>query len=462
MTSDFNLSYLVANPGSASIFLQSPAWLLLLVAAVVFFLIGRQDSTRQRLAARCRAAAFALVVLALAGLTLATSLPDDRLSLIAVVDVSQSIDDEGRRWQASYIDRATSALAPGDEIGVVEFGQTTLVTRPPGSPRSYEAGGDLVHPTGTDIGKALDTALALFPPDVERRVLLLSDGNETRGDALASIPRALRSRASIYAAIPPHAGGADTSIEKLIVPPVVAEGAVFSVRIVLRNRGRARQGLLSLHLDDELLGEERVTLDQGLNTLEIPYRMIGAGSRRLRAGILVPEDVVPANNEHEATLTVGSEPSVLVVSTRARPPIATVLEQKDIRVVIEPPSAMPDQADRLARYDAVILEDTDAGEIGGRRLDAIERYVREIGGGFVVAAGRMTYGDAGFKGTALERLLPVTLEPRRPPRVERQPLALFLLIDRSNSMGYHFRTRLQRSTTESKLVYAKRAALAVL
>ncbi len=92
----------------------------------------------------------------------------------------------------------------------------------------------------------------------------------------------------------------------------------------------------------------------------------------------------------------------------------------------------------------------------------MREYVRDFGGGLIVAAGERTYGDVGFRRTPLQAMLPVTLEPRQPPRAQREPLALFLLIDRSNSMGYHFRRRLERSEAESKLVYARHAALAVI
>ncbi len=462
MNADVNLWYLIAHPGSASIAVASPALLVLGAGAGLLFYVARRDSARRRVAMWCRMAAFVLVVLVLAGLTLATRLPDDRLSLIVLQDSSQSIDAEGRTWQERYVERAERALAPGDEIGVIKFGRDAVVVRPPGAKRSSPLDDDAVRPTATDIGKALDTALALFPPDVERRILLLSDGNETRGSSMATIPRALRSKASIFAAVPPHAAGVDASVEKLIVPPVVAEGAVFPVRIVLRNRGPLRAATLSLQLDGEKLGDETVELQPGLTAVEIPYRMQGTGARRLRATISAADDVVRANDYREEALTVGSEPRVLVVSTRARPPLAVVLERKDVRVTLQRPEELPAKAEQLSRYDAVVLEDLVAADVDGAQLDAVERYVRELGGGVVVAGGCMTYGDERFKGTALERLLPVSLEPRRPPRVEREPLALFLVIDVSNSMGYHFRERLQRSESDSKLVYAKRAALAVL
>jgi uncharacterized membrane protein len=217
-----------------------------------------------------------------------------------------------------------------------------------------------------------------------------------------------------------------------------------------------------LRLDGELLGEDRVDLRQGLNAVEIPYRIEGTGSRRLRATIEVTNDALAANDYREESLTIGQQPRALVVSARPRPPIAVVLERKNVRVTVHSAGALPSQAEGLRRYDAVVLDDVVAADFDRARLEALERYVRELGGGVVLLGGRMTYGDEAFKRTALERLLPVTLEPRLPPKAERQPLALFLVIDRSNSMGYHFRNRLQRSESESKLIYAKRAALAVL
>jgi hypothetical protein len=404
VTGDLNLWYLIAHPGSASIAFESPVVLLLAALSLLFFRLARGDSARRRLSIWCRVAAFTLIILALAGFTLTTRLPDDRLSLIALLDVSQSIDKEGREWQEDYVERAAAALAPGDEMGIVKFGSNAAVVQPPGTRQAYLVDDELVQPTATDIGKALDTAMALFPPDVERRVLLLSDGNETRGNSLAPIARARRSKVSIFAAVPPHAGGADASVEKLVVPPLVAEGSVFPVRVVVRNRGRAGEGMLSLHLDGELLGEERVDLQQGLNAVEIPYRMTGTGSRRLRASIFVANDAVRANDYREEALTVGGEPRVLLVSSRARPPIAIVLERKNVHVTVRDAAGMPDQAEDLARYDAVVLEDIVASDLVRGELDALERYVRELGGRLVLSGGRMTYGDESFKETALERL----------------------------------------------------------
>jgi Ca-activated chloride channel family protein len=461
MNTGAGLSYLLAHPQTLGVSLRHPAALLLLFIPA-FWLLRRRTAPQHRGGLAMRAAAFALIVLALAGVALSTRLPSDRLSLMVAVDVSESIDPEGRDWEQRYLDQVAAALAPGDEIGVVAFAGEAQVVHPPGPSRDVRLEPVPVAETATDIGKGLETAMALFPPDAEHRLLLISDGNETRGSAAVKVARARRAAVTIYAAVPPHVGGPDTAVEKLAVPPLVAEGSVFPVRVILRNQAKARPAVLSLFADGTLIGNETITLQSGLNAVEIPYRMSGPGSHRLRAQVSAIGDVIAGNNYREATVMVGGKSRVLLITTRPRSALASVLARKDISVTTMVPGEFPTQVDGLLEFHCVILEDVQSGAFSGRRFDALERYIKDFGGGLIVAAGERTFGDAGFKKTALEEVLPVTLEPRRPPRAEREALALFILIDRSNSMGYHIRNRLERSETQSKLVYAKRAALAVV
>ena len=462
MNSAPGLAYLFAHPEAVSVSLLHPAGLLLAALLPVFWLLAPTDIRQRRIALTARLMAFVTLLLAVAGLALTAHLPSTRLSLIAAVDRSESIDAEGRRWEEHYLQQVAAALAPGDELGVVAFAADAKVIRPPGAPAENPLATVALSETATNIGTALETAMALFPPDAERRLLLISDGNETRGSAAAEVARAQRSAVKIYAATPPHSGGADVIVEKLAVAPLVPEGSVFPVRVILRNQGKARPALLSLFADGNLLGKEPITLQPGLNAVEIPYRMSGAGSHQLRAQVSATDDVIAGNDYREATVMVGGKSRLLLVTTRQRSALAGVLARKDFGVTTIAPGEFPTDVDGLLGFHLVIFEDVHANGFNGRRLDALERYVRDFGGGFVLAAGDTTFGDAEFKRTAVERVLPVTLEPRRPPRAEREPLALFVLIDRSNSMGYHIRNRLERSETESKLVYAKRAALAVV
>ncbi|HLY36980.1 MAG TPA: VWA domain-containing protein, partial [Candidatus Binatia bacterium] len=147
---------------------------------------------------------------------------------------------------------------------------------------------------------------------------------------------------------------------------------------------------------------------------------------------------------------------VLVVSEHDGPVVATALARRGMDVEVTAPSGFPASLDE---HHAVVLDDVGRAALPDAALDAIARHVA-AGGALVVTGGPHLFGDAGFAGTALEHVLPVALQSQRPEPKQREPIALYLLVDRSNSMGY--------ATSEpaleygEKMEYAKRAALAVV
>jgi uncharacterized membrane protein len=67
----------------------------------------------------------------------------------------------------------------------------------------------------------------------------------------------------------------------------------------------------------------------------------------------------------------------------------------------------------LRGYDAIILGDLEYEALGEERLEALEKYVSERGGGLIVLGGRRSFGSGGYGGTRLEALLPVRLGEAR-------------------------------------------------
>jgi Mg-chelatase subunit ChlD len=452
-----SLHYLFAHLDTLGVTLRHPAALLLLLLLPAFIRFGQ--GARQA-ATTLRMAAFVTVTLALAGLALTARLPSDRLSVVAAVDVSDSIDEQARQWDVRYLNELAGALAPGDEMAVVAFAQGAMVVQPPGRPSTIEGLPRTLASSATDIARGLDASLSLFDPDSEHRLVLLTDGLETRGNSRSEIARARRAKVSIYAAVPPHGVHRDVALERLIVSPVVNEGAVFPLRVIARNYARPGPARLTLFADGQALGSETVDLTTGLNAIEIPYRMSGSGSHLLRAELQAPGDDIPADNERDATVMVVGKTRVLLITPETHSVLAAALARKDIDADVRSPARFPHQVEDLLGYNCVILEDVVAKGLDPKCLQSLERYVRNFGGGLILLGSDRTYGDGGFKHTALETLLPVTLEPRRPQHTEREPLALFVLIDRSNSMGYNSRIRNLRDG--EKLRYARQAALAVI
>lgn len=462
MSAGPSLSYILAHPTALGITVLRPAALFVLLCVPLLRALAPPSAGLPRTAVRLRLAAFVLVVFALAGVTLTARVPNERLSLIVAVDVSESVGSDGRQWAQRYLDRAAASLAPGDEFGVVAFAQGAAVVLPPGPPRAFTLSATTLPRTATDIGRGLETAMALFPADTAHRLLLISDGNETRGDSLATVARARQSAIAISATVPPHSRGADVAMEKFIVAPLVTDDQVVPLRAVLRNHGPRRTATVNLLVDGALADSQPVTLQRGTNAIDVPYRLSGSGGHRLRLEVAAADDPIAGNNYRERSVTVSGKASVLLISGAAHSPLASALLRKSFQVKAIPPGDFPARLDQLAGYHCAIFEDVRADAFSARQLDALERYVRDVGGGFIMAGGARTYLDSGFVDTALERLLPVTLERRPPAQPEPDSLALFLLIDRSNSMGYQIHSQLTWSADESKLAYAKRAALAVV
>ncbi|HVN84091.1 MAG TPA: VWA domain-containing protein [Candidatus Binatia bacterium] len=451
------LQYLFAHLDSMGVTFRRPTLLLFLLAIPALMYFGRRV---HRAATALRVAALVALTLSIAGLALTAMLPSDRLSVVAAVDLSDSIDETARQWETQYLNQLATALAPGDELAVVAFARDATVVRPPAAPASFEGLPRTLASEATDIGRGLDAGFALFAPDTERRLILLTDGLESRGNTRSRIARARRANVQVSAAVPPHAVHRDVALDRLMVAPVVADGAVFPVRVVARNYAKPGPAFLTLYADGESLGSETVKLDTGLNTIEIPYRMTGAGGHHLRAELRAPDDDIAGNNRRDTDIMVVGKTRALVMATDAHSPVAGVLERKGIETEVRSPARFPDRIEDLLAFHCVILEDVVASGMDAKRLAMIERYVRDFGGGLIFAGSDRSYGDPGFKRTALESLLPVTLEPRRPQHTEREPLALYVLIDRSNSMGYNSRVRYLRDG--EKLRYAREAALAVI
>jgi Ca-activated chloride channel family protein len=79
-------------------------------------------------------------------------------------------------------------------------------------------------------------------------------------------------------------------------------------------------------------------------------------------------------------------------------------------------------------------------------MRAVESYVRDYGGGLVFASGENTFGEDGYSGSVLEKVLPVEFKAQE----KRKDIALVIAIDRSYSMKGR------------KMEYAKEAARAAL
>jgi hypothetical protein len=87
----------------------------------------------------------------------------------------------------------------------------------------------------------------------------------------------------------------------------------------------------------------------------------------------------------------------------------------------------------LADYNSVILNNVPATALSNRRMEILQTYVRDLGGGLIVVGGPDTYAPGGYFQTPLEETLPLDMQIRDQQRLPQ--LTLAYVIDRSGSMS---------------------------
>jgi hypothetical protein len=145
------------------------------------------------------------------------------------------------------------------------------------------------------------------------------------------------------------------------------------------------------------------------------------------------DDPVPENNTAKILIGVEGPRPLLLVSESSNSGLARLIATSGMKVQTVTPGAADWSLDWLAQYSGVVLENTPAGAITTRGMDAIAAWVRETGAGLLMTGGRKSYGPGGYFKSPLEALLPVSMELRQEHR--KLALAIVVAMDRSGSMA---------------------------
>lgn len=440
------------------------AWPLWLLAGLpLVWLLAwthRFSLSRRRVvgAALLRSASLSLVCIALMGPTLHQRVHN--ISVVYALDISHSISPAFLRAALDWIGEANTRYKPAQVRFVVFADKARLVTTARDvvsaeiTPESETAKpGDAITAPGaidqgaTNLESALLTSLFGFAPDNAKRLVLLTDGNQTEGDLWRALPRVRAEKIRVFTIPAAVSVESDAWIEAVAVPDGVRqqEPVTIRVRVFSRSATRAR---VEMRNAGQLLGTQAAALYPGANQFSFPTQFDNPGANNILVQVFAEGDQFRHNDALPETVWVGPRPKVLYVEAAPESAnyLAEALTRQGIDVEVANIDQLVSEPALLDGRDGVILSDIRAQSIDAATSRRLEIFVRDLGGGLIFAAGENTYGKEGYSRSALERLLPVKFEAQR----KRQDLDLVLLIDRSHSM----RGR--------KLELAKSAALATL
>jgi Ca-activated chloride channel family protein len=436
----------VAAPAASPVPIQRELWpFFVALAAVLLTLEGvlywrRQTGGRLRVPGNfsdrwALGLRGALVVVLLLTLTRPT-VPRlvDRMNVMFLVDVSDSVSLAARERAWRFVADATKSMKTGDRNGLIVFGEQAVVDQTLAARSALDRPKADVGGRGTNLFQALQLALASLTPGHANRVVLLTDGRQNAGNALAAAQAAKDAGIDVHYVAAPLTFSQEVVAESLVLPQEVKYGEPFQAKVVAWSL-KETQGRLSLFRNGEFLGSQVVRLAAGKNVFSYRQSLDSSGIHVYQAALEVDGDTIEDNNRAVGTVVVRGKPQVLLADKERghAATLAAALRSQNIDVTVVDPSGIPQDVAGLQRYDGVILSNVSSLKLTRVQMGHIRDYVREHGGGLLMVGGEESFGLGGYYRTPIEEALPVTMEVKQ--KVEIPSLAVVLSIDRSGSMA---------------------------
>ncbi len=428
----------------------SPLDLLLLLLIPLTVYLGWQGGKfrnparrRELISIILRSIIILCLVLAMAGLEIIKS--GNNLAVVFLADVSDSMPQQAVNSEVTYIRESLKSMGADDKAAIILFGADALVERPMSALKELASITSVPITNQTDLAEAIQLGLALFPSGYAKRMVLLSDGAETTGDAFTAAKFASASEAQIIVVPFVNTINSEALITKVDVPTHLRSGEKFDLNVSIQSNQPMR-AVVRVLAKNEILYEGTHELHKGTQTLSLPLTAQAPGFVSYQVQIAPEHDLYYQNNRLDTFSQVEGPPRVLVVAPLAgetlpggeiRPDesslLVSALSAAGFDVKILAPTLLPADLPSLAQYNSVVLVDVPARELSQNQMENLRAYVRDLGGGLVAVGGPTSYGVGGYYGTPLEDALPVNMQIKDEKR--RPQLTLVFIIDHSGSMG---------------------------
>jgi uncharacterized membrane protein len=361
-------------------------------------------------------------------------------AVIFVLDHSRSQGRSGMVKAYDAANRLASALPDGTVVGFISAGANPELLRLP------EAGHEPLEPdltlaaeSGQDSNyqAALELARDLFPHGTTRRIVVVGDAMQTKGDLLGAVNEAVLG--DVVVDVVPVAGEALKDVRVLRMRASRsslhqgAEVALYAdIESSLEGKGVARLFENGIEVDRQEL-ELKVGETKELKFKRAPDRRNLYDYRVVVEGF--GEDAIADNNEGLTYVDVKGRPMFLYIEGEKGEAhyLADAMRDEGIDLDVRPPEGIPPDIRELGGYDGVILSDVPRQMVGDEKMVLMRKYVEFYGGGFLMIGGRNSFGVGGYYHTPIEEILPVKM--KSPDTEEKYAVALSLVIDRSGSMS---------------------------
>lgn len=410
-------------------------WLLLLPPLYLFFwwlsrrTLSDLSPNRLRVALFLRCLLVTLLVLALAGLQWMRK--GHQLALMFVVDGSRSITKQDRDEARNYIAEALKSMHKQDQAGLITFAKAPHLQALPTHNMPLPSLEDPGPTDATNIADALREAKAVLnsiPGNPAKRIVLLSDGDETNGDALGTLSDLEASHVLLDTVVLPHHLKQEALVEHLVLPDRVKIGEPFAVRAVVQSLTEQSASLLLTRNGAPAAPLKTVMLHPGKNLISFSQNIPRPGVYHYIVTLNAPQDTLPENNKGEGLVMVRGKPTLLYVADS--PALTSFLQQtlqkENINVAYASPQELPNDTASLQSYDSIFLSNVSATELSEAQMRALQMACRDFGIGLGMVGGDQSFGAGYYRHTAIEEALPVSMDVKKEKRLPSVAVALVI------------------------------------
>ena len=350
----------------------------------------------------------------------------DALDLWVVLDRSESTEDlidKGLPEWKKLLEKSKPSRR--DKLRFIDYA-AEVVEQKPGTETAVFTGSRKL--TRTNL--ALQNIMALSAEDRPSRVLIFSDGYSTEPLAEAAAKLSRMGIPLDYRLVREETTD-DYRVARLHTPLRTQVGEPFVLGVTVRGLTDATLPLV-IKRNGQVLTESKVKVVGGTGKVEFTDRITQSGSYEYTAKILPEKDAHPGNNKIARWIEVTGGPRVLLVTKYTNDPLAAALQDQDydVQVVNEPGSLRVGQ---LAGARSLVFNNVPAFEVPADFQDALNFYVKEQGGSFLMVGGKQSFGSGGYFQSAIDPLLPVSMELKNEHR--KLSVAMAVVMDRSGSMS---------------------------
>ncbi|PWK12831.1 putative glutamine amidotransferase [Tumebacillus permanentifrigoris] len=390
----------------------------------------RLHGARKKTVAILRSLLFLSLTLAVAGT--AWLAPVTQQAAVFVIDESKSIDSP--REAVSFLRTAVESKQADDGYAVVGLGERPAVEYPltQAVRTNLELSG-VSNPNYTNLASGLRLAEGLVQPGYRPRVILLSDGEQNAGDAVAEAAFLKQRGVLVDVAALKRDVGREVLIRSASTPTTLYEGESFSLKTTLESTVDTTAEL-NIYEDNSLVSTQSVSLQKGDNSFALPLKSEQPGFHRYRVEVQSADDTVAANNTAFSFGEVAGRPAMLVLEGQPGDAkwLTSALQASGLAYEVKPGRTAPDRLEDLRRYAAIVLANVSGVDLPEQVQQQIEIAVRDFGVGLMMTGGQDAFGLGGYFGTPVEKALPVYMDIRS--QKEIPSLGLMLVIDHSGSM----------------------------